>query len=217
VPLDLHPNRASAERIVAAALAVEEKKPRRLSLLEAVSGHRYNKRSRSSRHWNPTYYSFSSLEHALRKLGERVGIEDLSPHDLRRASITACLLAGVPPELIAKWHGHEDLPTTFEHYVFGLSAVQARDLGLFLSREETQLWVAITDAVKLLGVTKVAAYKRYNLKNPGVRVIDSSDGPGFVLERPGRPRYVNANDLAHHIRRIASGSHSQLSRNRRFQ
>lgn len=105
VPLDLHPNRGSAERIVAAALAVEEKKDR-LSLLGAVSGHRYYKHSRSSRNWSPTYYSFSSLEHALKKLGERVGIESLSPHDLRRASITACLLAGVPPELIAKWHGH---------------------------------------------------------------------------------------------------------------
>ena len=167
VPLDLHPNRVSAERTVAAALAVEEEKKGRTSLLGAVSGHRYYKDSRSSRKWSPTYYSFSSLEHALKKLGERVGIESLSPHDLRRASITACLLAGVPPELIAKWHGHEDLPTTFEHYVFGLSAVQARDLGRFLSKEENQVWVAITDAVQLLGVTKVAVYKRYSPKNPG--------------------------------------------------
>jgi hypothetical protein len=37
--------------------------------------------------------------------------------------------------------------------VFGLSAVQARDLRAFLAREENQVWVAITDAVQLLGAT----------------------------------------------------------------
>lgn len=132
--------------------------------------------------------------------GERVGIENLSPHDLRRASITACLLAGVPPELIAKYHGHEDLPTTFEHYVFGLSAVQARDIRSFLSREENQVWVAITDAVQLLDITKMAVYKRYSPQNSKVRVIDSPNASGFVLERSGGPRYVNAIDLAAHVR-----------------
>jgi hypothetical protein len=140
------------------------------------------------------------LDHALKELGERVGIEGLSPHGLRRASITACMLAGVPPELIAKYHGHEDLPTTFEHYVFGLSAVQARDLGLFLSREENQVWVAITDVVQLLGTTKVAVYKRYSPKNRKVRVIDSPGAAGLVIERSGGPRYVNASDLADHLR-----------------
>ncbi|MET0648261.1 MAG: hypothetical protein ABW208_16735 [Pyrinomonadaceae bacterium] len=109
----------------------------------------------------------------------------------------------MPPELIAKYHGHEELPTTFEHYVFGLSAVQARDLGLFLSMEENQVWVAITDAVQLLGATKIAVYKRYSPKNHKVRVIDSPDALGFVLERSGRPRYVNAADLARHVRRKA--------------
>lgn len=106
----------------------------------------------------------------------------------------------MPSELIAKWHGHEDLPTTFEHYVFGLSAVQARDLRLFLSREENQVWVAITDAVQLMGATKVAVYKRYSPKNPRVRVIDSPDAPGLILKRSGKPRYINVEDLAQHIR-----------------
>jgi hypothetical protein len=105
----------------------------------------------------------------------------------------------VPPELIAKCHGHEELPTTFEHYVFGLSALQARDLMSFLSKEENQAWIAITDAVQLLGVTKVAVYKHYSPENPRVRVITSPDASGFVLERSGGPRYVNAVDLAAHI------------------
>lgn len=200
VPLDLHPNRGSAERIAAAAPGDEEERLWR-NLLESGSGNRYWRRGRSRKDWVPPQFSFSRLDHALKKLGERVGIDGLSPHDLRRASITACLLAGVPPELIAKYHGHEDLPTTFEHYVFGLSAVQARDLGSFLSREENQVWVAITDAVQLLGDSKQAVYKRYKLKNPKVRVSDSPDAPGLVLERSGLPRYVSAVDLAAHVRR----------------
>ena len=200
VHLDLHPNRGSAERIVAVARGAEDKR-RWWSLLQAVSGNRYERPGRPKGDWGLPHFSFTRLDHALKKLGERVGIDNLSPHDLRRASITACLLAGMPPELIAKYHGHEDLPTTFEHYLFGLSAVQACDLRSFLSREENQVWVAITDAVQLLGVTKVAVYKRYRPENPRVRVTDSSAAPGLVLKCSGDPRYVNASDLTDHLRR----------------
>jgi integrase len=210
VPLDLHPNRGSAERIVDAARVASENRVG-LNLIQSMSRHWYARRRGPKRDWGLPQFAFSSLDHALKKLGERVGIESLSPHDLRRASITACLLAGVPPELIAKYHGHEDLPTTFEHYVFGLSAVQARDLGSFLSREENQVWVAITDAVQLLGATKVAVYKRYSPKNRRVKVIDSADAPGFVIQRSGRPRYVNAVDLADHVRRKAAPSSSSVA------
>lgn len=84
--------------------------------------------------------------------------------------------------------------------MFGLCAVQARDLRLFLSREESQVWVAITDAVRLLGVTKVAVYKRYSSKNRKVKVLDTPGNAGIVVKRPGRPRYVNATGLADHLR-----------------
>lgn len=199
MPLDVHPNRGSAERIVAAARGVGER-GRWWTLLTDVGGNIYERRRRGKQEWGRPQFSLSRLDHALKKLGERVGIESLSPHDLRRASITACLLAGIPPELIAKYHGHEDLPTTFEHYVFGLSAVQARDLRSFLSREENQVWVAISDAVHLLGVTKVAVYKRYSPKNSKVRVINARGTPGLVLERSGRPRYINAEALADNLK-----------------
>jgi integrase len=199
MPLDQHPNRGSAERIVAAARSVEEKR-QWSSLIDAVSDSRYIRRGRAMKGLLIPHFSFGRLDHALKNLGERIGIDNLSPHDLRRASITACLLAGMPPELIAKYHGHEDLPTTFEHYVYGLSAVQARDLGSFLSREENQVWVAITDAVQLLNVTKVAVYKRYSPENSKVKVTDSPDAPGLVLKCSGEPRYVRAVDLADHVR-----------------
>jgi integrase len=200
VPLNEHPNRGSAERIAEAVRRVEDKHEWQ-GLIEAAGGIKYERYKRPEKGQVSRYFSADRLDYALRELGRRVGIDGLSPHDLRRASITACLLAGVPPELIAKYHGHEDLPTTFEHYVFGLSAVQARDLGLFLSREENQVWVAITDAVQLLNVTKVAVYKRYSPKNQKVRAVESASARGQVLERSGGPRYINAIDLAAHVRR----------------
>jgi integrase len=199
MPLDLHPNRGSAERIVAAARGVDENRRRWDLLLTGVSGNWYTRRG-WRQEGRARHFSFSRLGHALKKLGGRVRIDSLSPYDLRRASITACLLAGMAPKLIAKYHGHEDLPTTFEHYVFGLSTVQARDLGRFLSREENRVWVAITDAVQIPGDTKAAVYKRYSPKNRRVRVIDSPGVPGILLVRSGRPRYINAEDLADHVR-----------------
>ena len=48
---------------------------------------------------------------------DRAGIEDARPHDLRRTFGTRCAMAGVPPKVLQKWMGHEDIETTMKYYV----------------------------------------------------------------------------------------------------
>jgi hypothetical protein len=49
--------------------------------------------------------------------------------------------------------------------VHGPSGIQARDLDRFLEKEENYSWVALTDVVGILNISKWDIYERYTLEN----------------------------------------------------
>jgi len=53
-------------------------------------------------------FSILSPKQALYNACRRLGYEDYSPIDFRKARITWLLRKGIPAELIAKWQGHKD-------------------------------------------------------------------------------------------------------------
>jgi integrase len=195
VPLDRHPHRESARRVIGVARALLSDRKGKTPMLMAVSGRRYRRYRRVGA--EDKTVTVAQLDRALTNDGRRCGVHDLTPHQLRHTSITSWLLMDdAVPELIAKFHGQVDLPTTFEHYVHGLSLIQRRDLKDFLARKENCAWVAAPDAVKILGVSKQALYRRYPANSKLVRESDDQAIPGMVLYRPGRPRYIEAGALA---------------------
>ncbi len=48
---------------------------------------------------------------------KKAALEDCRPHDLRRTFGTRCAMAGVPPKVLQKWMGHENIETTMKYYV----------------------------------------------------------------------------------------------------
>lgn len=195
VPLDQHPHRESARRVIEAARALLYGRKGKIPMLMAISGRRYRRYQRVEA--KDETVTVAQLDRALARDGRRCGVHDLTPHQVRHASITSWLLMDdAVPELIAKVHGQVHLSTTFEHYVHGLSLIQRRDLKDFLARKENCAWVAAPDAVKLLGVSKQALYRRFPANSNLVRESDDQAIPGMVLYRPGRPRYIEAGALA---------------------
>ena len=195
VPLDQHPHQDGARRVIETARALLFDRKGKIPMLMAISGRRYRRYQRVGA--EDETVTVAQLDRALAREGRRCGVHDLTPHQLRHASITSWLLMDdAVPELIAKVHGQVDLSTTFEHYVHGLSLIQRRDLKDFLARKENCAWVAAPDAVKLLGVSKQALYRRFPANSNLVRESDDQAIPGMVLYRPGRPRYIEAGALA---------------------
>jgi integrase len=144
------------------------------------------------------YSSIDQFNRALKKIGERVGIDHLTPHIMRHASISNSLTAGVDPELIAKHHGHAGLPTTFQHYVHRLSEIQKQSLEAFLKGKENSVWVAEADARVILGVSRQRVNKYFTGK---ISETGNVRMPGMIISRSGR-NYINAGDLAGYLKSI---------------
>jgi integrase len=142
-----------------------------------------------------SYTSIDQFNRALKAVGERVGIDHLTPHTMRHASISNSLTAGIEPELIAKHHGHAGLPTTFQHYVHRLSEIQRQSLEAFLKEKENSVWVAEADARMILGVSRQRVNKYFAGKIGVTRLL------GLVISRSGR-NYINAVDLADYLKRV---------------
>lgn len=56
--------------------------------------------------------SIAGAEQAIRKLGERAGVENCHPHRFRRTMATTCLRRGMPLEEVQLLLGHENMDTT---------------------------------------------------------------------------------------------------------
>jgi site-specific recombinase XerD len=71
-------------------------------------------------HWyaNPEYVDDvepidkSSIEHIVRNIGKRVGVDKVHPHRFRRTGATMALRAGMPLTTVSKLLGHESIETT---------------------------------------------------------------------------------------------------------
>ena len=56
--------------------------------------------------------SYEAIYPQVRELGERAGLDSVSPHDLRRTACTLLLAAGVKPHLVQRQMRHSDFGTT---------------------------------------------------------------------------------------------------------
>ena len=56
----------------------------------------------------------------VKKAGKKIGIPEISPHDLRRSVCQNALRAGIPSEMVRAWSGHQS-QTNFERYYLSTS------------------------------------------------------------------------------------------------
>ncbi len=212
VPLDTHPHKKCAQIIVDQARLLYRKTENREAQLINTSGNSIRdyeqyesfndvasrrKGSRQSRKRKRERYgrkrSLAILDRELKKFGTRCGKENLTRHALRHASVTSSLAApNAVPELIAKAHGHADLPTSFQNYAHGLSQIQALELSTFLRRDENRVWIAVTDAAELIGSPRQTVYEAFKGDDENIGDHEAEKLRGSVVGRKGRRQRVDA-------------------------
>ena len=213
VPLELHPHKLCARIIIAQARLLynaDADKEAQLINSSGVHARDYelneprSKKVSSRRKGTRRVYgrkrkgstgkrSLDQLDRVIRKFGARCGKIKLTPHELRHASITSSLSApGAVPELVAKSHGHSDLPTSFQHYAHELSQTQARELSIFLRPNENRVWIAVTDAAALIGSPRQTVYEAFEGDDENIGDVETARLPGLVIGRGGRRQRVDA-------------------------
>ena len=78
------------------------------------------------------------LTRDLHSLQRRVGLPEISLHDLRHTAATIALLAGVHPKVVSERHGHASTQITLDRYSHVLESMQlaaADAIGRFLRAE----------------------------------------------------------------------------------
>jgi len=219
VPLGESPHRGSAVRILALVQQIKNQNTESAAtaahhqtLIKFVARTEYRRHLRKTVDAGAT--DLRQLDRALAEAGEKCGLERFTPHSFRHASVSDWLGEGCAlPEVVAKYHGHAELATTFEHYVHGTSGIQKKALEEFLSLPENEVWIAAPDAAKLLSVSKQYIYRLYPARKNSVRQKEkgeelSADSAreeqsprAILLKRPGNPHYLSAAAIvAAHLR-----------------
>lgn len=75
-------------------------------------------------------HSAAALRHKLAEAGRAAGLGHVHPHRLRATFITFALRAGVPPQVVMDWAGHEKAETT-KGYSDHDPVIEARGLALY--------------------------------------------------------------------------------------
>jgi integrase len=81
----------------------------------------------------------SRLTRMLHAIQRRVGLPEITLHDLRHTSATVALLAGVHPKVVSERHGHASVQITLDRYSHVLESMQisaAESIGRFLEPKE---------------------------------------------------------------------------------
>lgn len=71
----------------------------------------------------------STYNKSLKSICKQAGITRISMHDLRRTFATNCAAAGVAPEVLMAWMGHESINITYKYYVCVADDRNASDIA----------------------------------------------------------------------------------------